>query len=228
MYIAVVADNIADRKQLERLLGRANDALCEETGTLYIDAYGDAESLMKAPMKYELFFIDMTLSRDGAKEIVSCLKRMGVPGQIAVCQPENAPFSYEDAIKGILTIKKPIAPAPLHKMIQDAHKTTLQANVPTIEIRSETETHYVPVEKIIYAQSKSHLVYIHLDDGEVLSMLGEMEDFFRWVDHYPEFFYVKKDTVLNQNHVLSQTKKEYQLTNGESIILPRFSFLFKQ
>ena len=38
MYIAVVADNIADRKQLERLLGRANDALCEETGTLYIDA----------------------------------------------------------------------------------------------------------------------------------------------------------------------------------------------
>ncbi len=227
MYIAVVADNIADRKQLERLLGRANDVLCKETGTLYIDAYGDADSLMKAPMKYELFFIDITQSPTGVKEIISRLKERNVPGQIAVCQPEDIPFSYQNAIEGILSIKKPIATAPLHKMIQDAHKALLQVSVPTIEIRSETETHYVPVEKIIYAQSKSHLVYIHLDDGNVLSMLGEIDDFFRWVNQYPEFFYVKKDTVLNQNHVLSQTKKKYQLTNGEIILLSRFSFLSK-
>ena len=57
MYIAVLADNIADRKQTERLLGRANDVLANETGTLYIDSYGDAQSLMRAPMKYELFFL---------------------------------------------------------------------------------------------------------------------------------------------------------------------------
>ncbi|MGN0131203.1 MAG: hypothetical protein ACI4AA_02045 [Lachnospiraceae bacterium] len=227
MYIAVVADNIADRKQLERLLGRANDALSSETGTLYIDAYGDAESLLKAPMKYELFFIDMTLSSDGGKEIIDHLKEAGVPGQIAVCRSEDTPFSYQDAIDGILSIQKPIATAPLHKLIQDAHKIQLQASVPTIEIRSETETHYVPVEKILYAQGKSHLVYVHLEDGNVLSMLGEIDDFFRWVSHYPEFFYVKKDTVLNQNHVLSQTKKEYQLTDGEKISVPRFSFLSK-
>lgn len=224
MYIAVVADNIADRKQLERLLGRADSALCAETGTLYIDAYGDAESLLKAPMKYELFFIDMTLSPDDAKEIITRLRDLGAPGQIAVCQPEDTPFSYQDAIEGILSIKKPVAAAPLHQMIRDAHKAKLQTNVPTIEIRSETETHYVPVEKIIYAQGRSHLVYIHLDDGNTYTMLGEIDDFFRWVEQYPEFFYAKKDTVLNQNHVLSQTKKEYRLSNGESIRLPRFPF----
>lgn len=56
MYIAVLADNIADRKQTERLLGRANDVLANETGTLYIDSYGDAQSLIRAPMKYGLFF----------------------------------------------------------------------------------------------------------------------------------------------------------------------------
>ena len=39
MYIGVIADNIADRKQLERLLGRANIALCSETGTLYIEGF---------------------------------------------------------------------------------------------------------------------------------------------------------------------------------------------
>lgn len=225
MYIAVVADNIADRKQLERLLGRANDALCAETGTLYIDTYGDAESLLKAPMKYELFFVDITLSPDGCREIIQRLRDAGVPGQIAVCRTEDTPFSYQDAIEGILSIQKPISNAPLYQMIRNAHKSQLQARVPTIEIRSETETHYVPIERIIYAQSKAHLVYVHLEDGTTLSMLGEIEDFFRWVSNYPEFFYAKKDTVLNQNHVLSHTKREYQLSNGEKISLPRFSFL---
>ena len=225
MYIAVVADNIADRKQLERLLGRANDALCAETGTLYIDTYGDAESLLKAPMKYELFFVDITLSPDGCREIIQRLRDAGVPGQIAVYRTEDTPFSYQDAIEGILSIQKPISNAPLYQMIRNAHKSQLQARVPTIEIRSETETHYVPIERIIYAQSKAHLVYVHLEDGTTLSMLGEIEDFFRWVSNYPEFFYAKKDTVLNQNHVLSHTKREYQLSNGEKISLPRFSFL---
>lgn len=225
MYIAVVADNIADRKQLERLLGRANDALCAETGTLYIDTYGDAESLLKAPMKYELFFVDITLSPDGCREIIQRLRDAGVPGQIAVCRTEDTPFSYQDAIEGILSIQKPISNAPLYQMIRNAHKSQLQARVPTIEIRSETETHYVPIERIIYAQSKAHVVYVHLEDGTTLSMLGEIEDFFRWVSNYPEFFYAKKDTVLNQNHVLSHTKREYQLSNGEKISLPRFSFL---
>lgn len=225
MYIAVVADNIADRKQLERLLGRANDALFADTGTLYIEAFGDAKSLLRAPMKYELFFIDITLSKDHGKSIVEQLKASGATGQIAICHPEGTPFSYQDAIDGLLSIQKPILTAPLHKMIRDAHKVLVQASVPTVEIRAEAETHYVPIEKIVYAQSRSHLVYVHLDDGTVLSMLGEIGDFYHWVDNYPEFFFVKKDTVLNQNHVLSQSKKEYRLANGDTIALSRFGGL---
>jgi DNA-binding LytR/AlgR family response regulator len=223
MYIALVADNIADRKQLERLLGRANDVLAGTTGTLYIDAYGDAKSLLHAPMKYELIFIDITSDETLCKSIVEQLKAVGAPASIAICQPENTPFSYQDAIDGLTSISKPIATAPLHQMILDAHKAYLQASVPTIEIRSETETYYVPIDKILYAQSHEHLVYVHLEDGKQLSMLGEIEDFHRWVSNYPEFFLVKKDTVLNQNYVLSHTKKEYHLANGECITLPHFT-----
>ena len=47
MYIAVIADNIADRKQLERLLGRANDALCAETGTLKNQSHDHTVSAIK-------------------------------------------------------------------------------------------------------------------------------------------------------------------------------------
>lgn len=221
MYIGVIADNIADRKQLERLLGRANSALCAETGTLYVEAFGDSQSLLRAPMKYELVIIDITLTKDHGRSIVEQLKSIHIPGQIAVCHPEGTPFSYQDAIDGLLSMQKPVLTAPLHQMIREAHKYHLQTSVPTIEIRAESETHYVPVEKILYAKSQSHLVDVHLDDGTVLSMLGEIDDFYHWVDNYPEFFFVKKDTVLNQNHVLSHTKKEYRLDNGEVITLSR-------
>lgn len=228
MYIAVLADNIADRKQTERLLGRANDVLAGETGTLYIDSYGDTNSLMRAPMKYELFFIDMYHTEDHGKSIVEDLKRTNVPGKIAIIQPENTPFSYQDAIDGLATLSKPLIPSTLHQLIKDAHKEQLQLVVPKIEIRSENETYYVPLEQIIYAKEINHFVYVHLENGSTLSMLGEIRDFYRWVNNHKEFVQIKKDTVINQNHVISSNKKEYQMSNGEILSMPRFPFFKPQ
>lgn len=227
MYIAVIADNIADRKQLERLLGRANDALCAETGTLYIDAFGDAESLMRTPMKYELFFVDITLTEDHGKTIVEQLRSVGAPGQITICQPEETPFSYQNVIDGLLSIRKPILVAPLHQMIREVHKAHLQASIPTVELRSDTETYYIPTENIIYAQCQNHVLTVHTTDNGTISLLGDIEDFYRWVSNYSEFFYAKKDTILNKNHVLSSTKREYKLSNGEIITLSLLDLFIK-
>ena len=228
MYIAVLADNIADRKQTERLLGRANDVLANETGTLYIDSYGDAQSLMRAPMKYELFFLDIYGAEDHGRSVIDALKSANVPGKIALVLPEDIPFSYQNAIEGLLTIQKPLITTTLHQLIKDAHKEQLQTVVPKVEIRSENETYYVPLEQIIYAQEINHFVYVHLDNGSTLTILGEIRDFYRWVNNHKEFVHIKKDTVLNLNHVISSSKKEYHMSNGEVITLPRFSFLKPQ
>ena len=228
MYIAVLADNIADRKQTERLLGRANDVLSNETGTLYIDSYGDAQSLMRAPMKYELFFLDIYGAEDHGRSVIDALKSANVPGKIALVLPEDIPFSYQNAIEGLLTIQKPLIATTLHQLIKDAHKEQMQTVVPKVEIRSENETYYVPLEQIIYAQEINHFVYVHLDNGSTLTMLGEIRDFYRWVNNHKEFVHIKKDTVLNLNHVISSSKKEYHMSNGEVITLPRFSFLKPQ
>lgn len=228
MYIAVLADNIADRKQTERLLGRANDVLANETGTLYIDSYGDAQSLMRVPMKYELFFLDIYGAEDHGRSVIDALKSANVPGKIALVLPEDIPFSYQNAIEGLLTIQKPLIATTLHQLIKDAHKEQLQTVVPKVEIRSENETYYVPLEQIIFAQEINHFVYVHLDNGSTLTMLGEIRDFYRWVNNHKEFVHIKKDTVLNLNHVISSSKKEYHMSNGEVITLPRFSFLKPQ
>ena len=49
MHIAVMDDNIADRKQLERLLDRESDRRIQTTGNLYIDSFVALESLFIAP-----------------------------------------------------------------------------------------------------------------------------------------------------------------------------------
>ena len=46
-YIAVCDDNMADRKQMERLLGRESDIRLNDTGVLYIDSYGSEDALLK-------------------------------------------------------------------------------------------------------------------------------------------------------------------------------------
>ena len=225
MHIAIIADNIADRKQLERLLGRANDILISKVGTLYIYAYGNENSLLKTPMKYDLIFIDITLAGDFGKSLIDQLTELKAPAQIVLCLPEHEPFSYQTVLNGLFTIYKPIQTQTLHKTILDVHQSIHKKSIPMIEIRGEEETAYVPIEQIVYAQSIAHLVSIHLDDNSSISMLGEIEDFYRWVDNYPEFLRIKKDMVINQNHVISKTKKQYILTNNIVISLSPFSFL---
>lgn len=224
MYIAVLADNVADRKQAERLLGRANDSLANDTGTLYVDAYGDASSLLRAPMKYELFIIDISLGEEFNREVIEALHQVHAPGLIAICHPEGQIPSYVQEYNRVVTLDKPIYTEPLHQLIKMAHKEQVSALVPKIEIRSETETYYVPLENILYAEEKDHYVYVHLADGSTISMLGTIDDFYRWVDTHEEFEIIKKDTVVNLNHVYMKNKREYRFNNGTVIALPRFTF----
>jgi len=225
MYIAVLADNIADRKQTERLLGRANDIVSKETGTLYIDAYGDAESLYRAPMKYELFILDITLDDDHGKTVVEQLKKMRLPGTICVLYDPDNFFDYWEAAEGCSSLPKPIETDKLHQLIRDAHHKIIDSQVPKIEIRSELETYYIPLDDILYANSKDYTIYIHLVDGSVLTMMGEIRDFYIWVNNHKEYHYARKDVVINDNHVTSFKKRVYTLDNGETIQVPFFNHI---
>ena len=62
MHIAVCDDNVADRKQLERLLKRESDKRAASTGIIYTDSFGNSTSLLSNPMQYDAFYIDMCLT----------------------------------------------------------------------------------------------------------------------------------------------------------------------
>ena len=60
MHLAICDDHMADRKQMERLLGRESDRRLNTTGVLYVDSFGSKESILVTPMIYDAIFMDMT------------------------------------------------------------------------------------------------------------------------------------------------------------------------
>ena len=67
MHLAVCDDNIADRKQTERLLGRQSDRIFKETGErIYIDSYGNVEAFMQ---RLQAIFADTDYRIVGQREL---------------------------------------------------------------------------------------------------------------------------------------------------------------
>ena len=60
MHLAICDDHMADRKQMERLLGRESDRRLNTTGVLYVDSFGRKDSILVTPMIYDAIFMDKT------------------------------------------------------------------------------------------------------------------------------------------------------------------------
>lgn len=221
MHIAVVADNVADRKQAERLLGRANTTLAPSIGTLFVDSFGDEESFLHACMRYDLFLLDFDNDVPHSLEVARKLKEKNAPGLVAVCKHAEAPFTYETAIQGLYTLDKPILTASLHKLLCDIHLELekLQSQLDLVELRTDTDTHYVSRSTILYAHAdeKEHRISYHFADGSVLESTGGFEDLKRYLCDFEEFVLRPDHTVVNKDHIKAETKKSIRISSGETI-----------
>ncbi|MBR6315444.1 MAG: hypothetical protein IKR58_00385 [Lachnospiraceae bacterium] len=224
MYIAIVADNVAQRKQAERLMARANTALSPSIGTLYISSFGDETAFLHACMKFDLFLLDFDGNTAHSLEIAKKLREQGAPGISVICKYEDEPFSYETAIQGVYTLDKPILTAPLHKLIADVAKEVEEKRkqVSLIELRGESGTHYVPKDDIMYVEiyDNDHRLVYHLATDEAIEMMGNFNDVLRALGHYPEFQLKLKHICFNTDYIKEENKKSILLSNGEHFSYP--------
>lgn len=120
MHIALLDDNIADRKHLERLLDRESDRRIQTTGNLYIDSYGASETMLNAPLKqYDFFMIDMKGDVSVSLEIIRGLRDKGVQVPVCLMRNESELKEYPEASE-LLFIEKPIKVAELTDLVGKA------------------------------------------------------------------------------------------------------------
>ncbi|MCD7835432.1 MAG: hypothetical protein LUG83_02005 [Lachnospiraceae bacterium] len=200
MHIAICDDNVADRKQLERLLKKESDRRAESSGILYTDSYGNAASLLSNPMQYDIFYIDMcrTVGISGLS-IATKLKKSGVNATIVMCCSDTN-YREQEFPKGTLFIDKPINASELSKSLDHALLIREKAQ-PLIELRTEYETIYVTEPDILYAVENGRFTEVTLSDGRRVNIAATASNFFADVESHPSFLSPTLKTVINCRYI---------------------------
>lgn len=200
MHIAICDDNVADRKQLERLLERESDKRKHTSGLFYADSFGDSEVLFRKAVQYDLIFIDMTMREPDGFSLALSLIHAGISAPIVLC---SSKINYLEKINtltpcpaNLLHLDKAIKAAELSEILDKA--LAMQSlREPTIELRSETDTYYVKEDEILYALQKGNYVHIFLTDGKEVPILTTMDNFYDQIAMYTHFVMISSSALLN-------------------------------
>lgn len=243
MHIAICDDNIADRKQMERLLERASDRRIHTTGVFYIDSYGNVDAVMRSPMLYDAFFIDMTSGPVNGFQLARRLIDAGVTAPIVLCistinyravidaaivdVPEDAAERSDHEIlrrqlqTQIQYLNKPIRVAELEEML-DLAIARKEETVPTIELRGEKDTLYVYEDEILYAEKNGNYAHVVLTQSREIDLLSSMRNLYSQVAEFEHFFPISEQVFVNVAFIEKLTLLKLTMKNGASFTVSPF------
>ena len=202
MHIAVCDDNVADRKQLERLLKRESDKRAASTGIIYTDSFGNSTSLLSNPMQYDAFYIDMCLTEGiTGTEVANALIAQGVNAPIVLCCSK-------------------IKVAELGQSIDHALDIMSKA-VPLIELREDEDTVYVTEPDILYAEEEGRNVIVTLKDGRTVKVATTAINLFSQIENHPTFFAPTVKTILNGRYMEKLGFRKVIMCDGKKFALHR-------
>lgn len=220
MHIAICDDNVADRKQLERLLDRESDKRLATSSNLYIDSYGNAISLLANPMQYDAFFIDMckTPGTTGI-DVVNSLSQAGVQAPVVMCC-SDINYREQDFPLNVIFLDKPIKVAELHEAIEYA-QTIKDQSIPMIELREDKETLYVTEEMIMYAVEDGRNVDVTLTNGRTVRVSTNVLNLLSQVENHPSFFAPTNKVLINGRYIAKIGFRKVIMNDGTSFKVHR-------
>lgn len=213
MHIAVCDDNVADRKQLERLLKRESDKRASASEILYTDSFGNAKALLANPMQYDVFYIDICNTDEiTGKEVVDALIAQGVNAPIVMCS-SKVNYREQRFPSNIIFLDKPIKVADLSTSIDHAIEIKSKA-LPLIELREEKNTVYVTEPDICYAVEEGRTLMVQLIDGRRIHMTTSAFNFFPQIESHPSFFAPTAKLIINGRHISKIGFRKIEMSDG--------------
>lgn len=224
MHLAVCDDHIADRKQMERLLGRESDRRIPTTGVLYVDSYGSERSILVTPMIYDAIFMDMTEDGCDAIRLAGKLRENGTLIPIVFCCGKVNYRNAEHLPDNVLFLDKPIQVAALTEMI-DQLLVIVQNRVRKLEFRNRTDTFYITEEELLYATVyDDRQMLLHLSNGEERLTEMSLESFCSNLSDCESYILLANHSILNMSYieevsffkVTMNDGRHFRLAPGES------------
>lgn len=219
MHIAICDDNIADRKQLERLLKKESDTRNKMTEGFYVDSYGNCSALFRSPMLYDIFFIDLTESETNGMEVCQKLLCYGVHAPIVLCSSKirYSEIKTQNPLPdNVLFLDKPLKKEELSEKL-DFALSAKQTAVSRIELREESGEHcYVEEADILYAIASGKYLQVTLRNKKVLSILSTLDNLYSQLEMYPSFFLLNRKVLVNGRHLIKVRLFTATMTDGAS------------
>lgn len=213
MHIAVCDDNIADRKQLERLLKRESDKRASTTGILYTDSFGNCNALLSNPMQYDVFYIDLCRTEGiTGMDAVSGLTALGVNAPIVMCC-SGIDYRKQSFPENVLFLDKPIRVTELSDSIDHALRIMEQAQ-PLIELREDYDTVYVTEPDILYAVEEGRNVIVTLTDGRRVCTVTSARNLFSQIEGHPAFLSPSSKVIINGRYIEKLGLGRATMTDG--------------
>ena len=216
MHVAVCDDNVADRKQMERLLDRESDKRNAAHGTgLYIDSYGDEKAIFAHPMLYDVFYIDMCRTEGvSGEDVCKRLIAEGVTSPIYMCISEIDYRSMELHSNQVRFLDKPIKTAELCASLDEAYNIK-QSAIPRIEFRAKEGTIYVTEPEILRATESGRNVHVQLTDGRTVTISDTCMNLFGSLEQFETFFAPNEKLILNGRHMARIDLFTILMTDGK-------------
>lgn len=213
MHIAVCDSNIADRKQMERLLERESDKRKADTGVLYIDSFGSKDALLECPLVYDCYFLDFPSPPFSAYDMAKALRDKGITSPIVFCISTMDYRECGDLLSNTIFINKPILVNDLSASLDKALELKTALYVPKVELRNTKETFYLLEEDILYAEGKDRTLLVYMKDGSVKPAVGFIDNLWQNLIPFKVFAPVNKTTIVNTRYVTGISTFQVHLTD---------------
>ena len=221
VFIAILDDNPADRKQSERLLSRERDVRVKNNEVIYFDTYGSREAILPFCTKYDLFLIDISQSSpDGFMTAVD-LKHHGATGRMVLASSKIDYRAKYKEHEDFIFIEKPLIQKHFTELVDIAAEHRAK-QPPRIELRGEKDTILVTKDEILYLKEQGYYTIVALSGDRTFHMAGGISKISHDLPE-DEFIYTDKKTVINMAHVTSCGKNSFRMSDGAMIKFSIFS-----
>lgn len=200
MHIALCDSNIADRKQMERLLMRESDKRINKSGNFYTDTYGSSEALLSNPFIYDAYFLDVTENDCNAYDITKQLRDRGIASPVVFCI-SSVDYHCFPLLPASVFLNKPILTNELSLILDEIQLELDTHPVHQIEFRNQGETFYLEEPSVLYFEDHGREVLIHLTDGTTKAAIHTIHNLWMELTPFPSFYLANQSTIINTRYV---------------------------
>lgn len=216
MRIAICDDNIQELASISKIIEQFK---IEHYPDLTYEVFNSPRSLLNKVEKHEfdLLLLDIIMPDMTGIELATVIRSfdMHLPIIFLTSSTEFAISSYRVHAKDYLL--KPIDTQLLYDALLGQIESAKQVHL----VKTTDSIMQIPLSQIVYFESLTRKLFIHLEDDATLQILGTLAEHEEQLSKFPQFYKPHRSYFVNLQHVRKLDKEGIHTSLGHIIPIPK-------